>query len=316
MTVGATPAIEVAHLQKAFKATTVLRDVSFSVPQGSIFALLGSNGAGKTTTVNILTTLIKADGGVGRIMGHDVARDPALIRRQISLTGQFAAVDALLTGRENLELIAALWHVPQVADTATTLLGEFGLGDAGDRRVMTYSGGMRRRLDIAMSLIGNPAVLFFDEPTTGLDPEARLDMWARIRALAQAGTTVFLTTQLLDEADALADTIAILHQGRIEASGSPAELKRLVPGGEIQLDFASVDARAQALGLLQRSHPAREGDGCSILVETDGKPSTIADVFVALRDEDLELSDFAQHYPTLDDVFLHIAGTNRETHHA
>ena len=311
------PAIEAEHLQKAFKTARVLEDVSFSVPRGTVFALLGSNGAGKTTTVNILTTLIKADGGSARVMGYDVGASPAMVRTQISLTGQFAAVDPMLTGRENLELIAALRHVPQARGTVATLLGEFGLTDAAERRVMTYSGGMRRRLDIAMSLIGNPSVLFFDEPTTGLDPEARLDMWTRIRSLARSGTTVFLTTQLLDEADALADTVAILHQGKIEASGTPSALKRLVPGSNVLLGFASADDRDTANRLLQVHHAVRPSDGLSLLVETDGKPSAIADIFLTLRDGNVELAEFAQRNPTLDDVFFHIAGNGAgETAHA
>lgn len=314
MTDTAVPAVEAEHLQKSFGRTRVLDDVSFSVPRGSVFALLGSNGAGKTTTVNILTTLIRADGGSARIMAHDVGATPALVRKEISLTGQFAAVDPMLTGRENLELIASLRHVPDVRATATALLGEFGLADAGGRRVMAYSGGMRRRLDIAMSLIGHPAVLFFDEPTTGLDPEARLEMWSRIRSLVQGGTTVFLTTQQLDEADALADTIAILHRGRIEASGTPAELKRLVPRSELVVEFATAEERETATRLLGTSHTVRPGDGHVLVVETGGDASAVAGVFVALRDGDVAIADFAQHSPTLEDVFLHIAGTARAAH--
>lgn len=316
MTAATVPAIEVAHVQKAFKTSRVLEDVSFSVAQGTVFALLGSNGAGKTTMVNILTTLIKADDGSARIMGYDVAASPALVRRQISLTGQFAAVDPMLTGLENLELIASLRHVREARATATTLLGEFGLAEAGERRVMTYSGGMRRRLDIAMSLIGQPPVLFFDEPTTGLDPEARLDMWTRIRSLAKAGTTVFLTTQYLDEADALADTVAILHQGRIEASGTPSELKRLVPGSTVLLGFASAHDRDSATQLLQEHHAVHLSDGFSLVLETDGHASAIADVFLILRDGNVEPVEFAQRNPTLDDVFLHIAGKHAGAHHA
>jgi ABC-2 type transport system ATP-binding protein len=315
MTNAIVPAIKVEHLQKAFKTSRVLEDVSFSVPQGAIFALLGSNGAGKTTTVNILTTLIKADGGTARVMGHDVAASPALVRRQISLTGQFAAVDPMLSGRENLEMIASLRHVPDASATATTLLGEFGLTEAGDRRVVAYSGGMRRRLDISMSLIGQPSVLFFDEPTTGLDPEARLDMWTRIRSLARAGTTVFLTTQYLDEADVLADTVAILHRGRIEASGTPSELKRLVPGSTLLLGFASGQDRDTAAQLLY-AHHAVPGDGFSLVVETDGHAAAIADMFLTLRDGQVEPVEFAQRNPTLDDVFLRIAGSHVGADHA
>jgi ABC-2 type transport system ATP-binding protein len=314
MTAATVPAIEVDHLQKAFKTSRVLEDLSFSVPQGTIFALLGRNGAGKTTTVNILTTLVKADGGSARIMGYDVATSPSLVRKQISLTGQFAAVDPTLTGLENLELIASLRHVPTARATAKSLLDEFGLAEAGERRVTAYSGGMRRRLDIAMSLVSHPPVLFLDEPTTGLDVEARLDMWTRIRSLARAGTTVFLTTQHLDEADALADTVAILHHGRIEASGTPSELKRLVPGSTLFLGFASAHDRDSATLLLREYH-AVPSDGFSLVAETDGHASAIADVFLSLRDGNIEPVEFAQRTPTLDDVFLRIAGNHAGATH-
>ena len=237
---AADAAIEVASLSKSYKNVSVLKDVSFSVQKGTVFALLGSNGAGKTTTINILTTLIKADGGMAKVAGYDVAARPDKVRSEISLTGQFAAVDDRLTGRENLVLIGDLRHIADPAGTAAELLRRFGLEEAADRGVATFSGGMRRRLDIAMSLIGSPTVVFLDEPTTGFDPEARNEMWRTIRALAQGGTTVFLTTQHLDEADELADTIAVLHQGRIVASGTAGELKKLVPGG---LDRADVPRR-------------------------------------------------------------------------
>ena len=234
-------AIEARSLRKSYKTVPVLDDVSFSVQRGTVFALLGSNGAGKTTTINILTTLIKADGGAATVAGHDVASRPDKVREEISLTGQFAAVDNRLTGRENLRLIGALRHVADPAGTAADLLRRFGLEEAADRGVATYSGGMVRRLDIAMGLIGSPSVIFLDEPTTGFDPEARNEMWRTIRELAAGGTTVFLTTQYLDEADELADDIAVLHQGRIVAGGSAGELKKLVPGGLIELTFHDAD---------------------------------------------------------------------------
>ena len=239
-------AIEVKSLSKSYKTLSVLEDVSFSVQRGTVFALLGSNGAGKTTTINILTTLIRADGGTATVAGHDVAARPDKVRKEISLTGQFAAVDNRLTGRENLLLIGDLRHVADPAKTATDLLRRFGLEEAADRSVSTFSGGMVRRLDIAMGLIGSPAVIFLDEPTTGFDPEARNEMWRTIRELAAGGTTVFLTTQYLDEADELADDIAVLHQGRIVASGTAGELKRLVPGGLIELTFHDEETRDAA----------------------------------------------------------------------
>ena len=228
------PAIQIAGITKSYGDNAVLRGVDFDVARGSIFALLGSNGAGKTTTVRILATLLKADAGTATVNGFDVATQPADVRESISLTGQFAAVDEILTGRENLVLVAKLRHVDDPGDVADGLLARFSLTDAGSRRVATYSGGMRRRLDIAMSLIGNPPVVFLDEPTTGLDPEARLEVWQAVKELAASGRTVLLTTQYLDEAEQLADRIAILHEGRIIANGTLAELKALLPPTEVE----------------------------------------------------------------------------------
>ena len=226
-----TAAIKVRNLKKAFKKVEVLKDVSFDVEEGTVFALLGANGAGKTTA--ILTTLMGADGGTVEVDGHDPAIRPEEVRRRISLTGQFAAVDDVLTARENLELIGDLRHVKDSKATAAKLLKDFSLEDAADRPVQAFSGGMRRRLDIAMSLIGDPSIIFFDEPTTGLDPQSRNALWQTIRSLASGGTTVFLTTQYLEEADQLADKIAILNQGKIVAEGTAAQLKKLLPGGQI-----------------------------------------------------------------------------------
>ena len=222
-------AIEIRGLAKSFGDNVVLAGVDLDVPAGHIVALLGSNGAGKTTVVRILSTLLKPDGGSALVHGVDVTRDPARVRELISLTGQFAAVDEALTGRENLVLIAQLRHVPNARGVADDLLARFSLEDASDQKSSTYSGGMRRRLDVAMSLIGDPAVLFLDEPTTGLDPQARIEVWGTVKQLADSGTTVLLTTQYLDEAEHLADRIAILHQGRIIADGKLAELKALFP---------------------------------------------------------------------------------------
>src|SRR2546421_1518868 len=226
--------MQVHGLRKSYENLHVLRGVDFDVARGSIFALLGSNGAGKTTVVNILSTLLRADGGTAAVNGFDVAARPAEVRESISLTGQFAAVDEILTGRENLVLAARLRHLKGAGQIADDLLARFQLTDAAGRRVATYSGGMRRRLDIAMSLIGNPPVIFLDEPTTGLDPESRLEVHNSVKQLARRGTTVLLTTQYLDEAEQLADRIAILHQGRIIANGTLAELKQLLPPAQVE----------------------------------------------------------------------------------
>jgi ABC-2 type transport system ATP-binding protein len=227
-------AIQVRGLEKSYKQVQVLRGVDFDVARGSIFALLGSNGAGKTTVVRILSTLLKADAGTATVDGFDVAKQPSDVREAISLTGQFAAVDETLTGRENLTLVARLRHQKNVGQIADDLLARFQLTDAAKRRASTYSGGMRRRLDIAMSLIGNPPVIFLDEPTTGLDPESRIEVWNSVKSLARQGTTVLLTTQYLDEAEQLADRIAILNEGRIIANGTLAELKRLFPPAKVE----------------------------------------------------------------------------------
>ncbi|MFC0335270.1 ABC transporter ATP-binding protein [Paenibacillus sepulcri] len=227
-------AIEVKGLRKSFKDTEVLKGVDFEVKRGEIFALLGSNGAGKTTIVRILTTLLKQDGGTATVNGFDVASKPDHVRHAISLTGQFAAVDEILTGRENLILIAKLRHLKNPRQVADDMLKRFGLTDAADRKASTYSGGMRRRLDIALSLIGKPQIIFLDEPTTGLDPEARIEVWKTVKELAKGGTTVFLTTQYLDEAEQLADRISILHEGRIIANGTLEELKKLFPPAKVE----------------------------------------------------------------------------------
>ncbi|HWT33693.1 MAG TPA: ATP-binding cassette domain-containing protein [Microbacterium sp.] len=234
MTTVHDPAISVRGLHKSFREVTVLRGVDFDVERGRIFALLGSNGAGKTTAVRILATLLNADAGRVTVAGFDVASQPGRVREAISLTGQFAAVDEILTGRENLVLVAKLRHQKDPGRIADDLLARFDLTEAGGRRTSTYSGGMRRRLDIAMSLIGRPAIVFLDEPTTGLDPQARLDVWDTVRKLAACGTTVLLTTQYLDEAEQLADRIAILHQGRIIQNGTLAELKALLPPATVE----------------------------------------------------------------------------------
>lgn len=229
-----TAAIQVRGIRKSFKDLEVLRGVDFDVASGSIFALLGSNGAGKTTLVRILSTLLKADAGTATVHGFDVATSPNDIRQSISLTGQFAAVDEVLTGRENLVLVAKLRHMKNPGGIADDMLARFSLTDAGGRKAATYSGGMRRRLDIAMSLIGNPPIIFLDEPTTGLDPQARIEVWQTVKELANSGITVLLTTQYLDEAEQLADRIAILHKGTIIQNGTLAEMKALLPTAKVE----------------------------------------------------------------------------------
>jgi ABC-2 type transport system ATP-binding protein len=258
------PAIQVRDLQRSYGELQVLRGVDFDVARGSIFALLGSNGAGKTTVVRILSTLLKADAGTATVAGFDVASQPANVREAISLTGQFAAVDEVLTGGENLVLMARLRRVKDVGHVADDLLARFQLTDAAGRRVATYSGGMRRRLDIAMSLIGDPPVIFLDEPTTGLDPQGRIEVWTSVKELAVRGTTVLLTTQYLDEAEQLADRIAILHEGRIIANGTLAELKQLLPPAKVEYVEKQPTLEDVFLALVgSTSEDADAGDGTS-----------------------------------------------------
>jgi ABC-2 type transport system ATP-binding protein len=248
-------AIRVQGIEKSFKDLHVLRGVDFDVSPGSIFALLGSNGAGKTTLVNILSTLLKADAGTATVNDFDVAGQPGDVRESISLTGQFAAVDEVLTGRENLVLVARLRHLRDPSVIADDLLARFSLSDAGNRRASTYSGGMRRRLDIAMSLIGNPPIIFLDEPTTGLDPQARIEVWQTIKELADSGTTVLLTTQYLDEAEQLADRIAILHNGTIIQNGTLTELKQLLPPAKVEYVEKQPSLEDVFLALVGSRHP-------------------------------------------------------------
>lgn len=260
MTTGVEPAIRVRGLEKSFAEVPVLRGVDLDVARGSVFALLGSNGAGKTTTVKILATLAKADAGSVTVNGHDVAEQAGQVRESISLTGQFAAVDEVLSGRENLALMARLRHLSDPGAIADELLERFSLTDAGARKVGTYSGGMRRRLDIAMSLIGDPPIVFLDEPTTGLDPQARLDVWDTVTQLAAQGTTVLLTTQYLDEAEQLADRIAILHQGRILVEGTLAELKGLFPPAQVEYVERQPSLEDVFLALVGDTGPAHTTD--------------------------------------------------------
>ena len=298
-------AIEVHNLVKGYKDVSVLHDVSFTVTRGTVFALLGANGSGKTTTINILTTLIKPDGGTATVNEFDVGEQASKVREQISVTGQFAAVDHVLTARENLILMGELRHVTDPKQIAAGLLEKFDLNEAADRPLATYSGGMRRRLDIAMSLVGDAPVVFFDEPTTGLDPQSRAGMWRTIRELVENGTTVFLTTQYLDEADRLADTIGILHGGRIVASGTPAELKGTLSTGLVELEFGDEQQVSTAQRVLSAQHDVRRVDS-KLLVASDGTVGEMVDLFVRLKDNGLEPTEFSTQPPTLDDVFFKI----------
>ena len=312
MTVTSTagPAIHVQGLQKSYGQKPVLRGVDLDVARGSIFALLGSNGAGKTTTIRILSTLLAADAGTAEVNGFDVATQAADVRRSISLTGQFAAVDEILTGRENLVLVARLRHLADPGAIADGLLARFSLTEAGGRRVATYSGGMRRRLDIAMSLIGDPPVLFLDEPTTGLDPRSRHSMWTMIRELVAGGVTVLLTTQYLDEADQLADRIAVLDHGRLVAQGTAEELKRLAPGGHIRLRFTSPDAFSLAGQALPTAVPNQES--LVLQVPNDGSVHALRDLLARIDDASLEVDELTVHTPDLDDVFFAVTGQPTE----
>lgn len=269
--------IEVKGLKKSFKTNHVLKDVNFTISKGSIFALLGSNGAGKTTVVKILSTLSKPDGGKALINGFDVVRQADHVRNCISLTGQFVAVDDVLTGRENLKLIGQLLRIKDVKAKVNEWLSFFRLADAADRKVSTYSGGMRRRLDIAMSLMANPQVLFLDEPTTGMDPQNRIAMWDLVKDLAEKGTTVFLTTQYLEEAENLADHIAILHKGKILAEGTPKYLKEIMPQGGSQLTFQNEKVAVEAMEVLKNN-------GIAVDSIEQNLPS-LEDVFLTLINE-------------------------------
>jgi ABC-2 type transport system ATP-binding protein len=308
-------AIEVRNLVKGYKGVSVLHDVSFTVEPGTVFALLGANGSGKTTTINILTTLLGADGGTARVAGFDVAEQSAEVREQISVTGQFAAVDDVLTARENLVLMGELRHVADPGQTAADLLDKFDLTAAADRRLPTFSGGMRRRLDIAMSLVGGAPIIFFDEPTTGLDPQSRTDMWLTIRHLVEGGTTVFLTTQYLEEADQLADQIAILRGGRIVASGTPDELKAMVPTGFVELEFGEEAQLSAAQRTLGEQHEVNRVDS-KLVVATGDSVAEIADVFIRLKDSGIEPTGFSRQLPTLDDVFFKLLDEDKEDRHA
>ncbi|MBG0565496.1 ATP-binding cassette domain-containing protein [Actinoplanes aureus] len=296
-------AISVTGLRRSYGDQLVLDGIDLEVPEGTVFSLLGPNGAGKTTMVQILSTLIGADAGEVRVGGHDVAAEPDRVRAAIGVTGQFSAVDDLLTGAENLRLMADLNHLPRVEGRrrVAELLERFGLDEAAGKVAVLYSGGMRRRLDLAMSLIGDPRVIFLDEPTTGLDPRSRRDMWQIVRDLAGRGVTIFLTTQYLEEADQLADRIALLDHGRLVAEGSPAELKRLVPGGHVELRFADEQALAAAAAVLG---VAPDEESLVLKVPGDGHVRTLKALLDRLDAEAVEVDGLSVHTPDLDDVFL------------
>jgi len=301
-------AISVTGLRKSFGENVVLDGIDLSVAEGTIFSLLGPNGAGKTTMVHILSTLIGADGGEIRVAGHDLAADPDAVRAAIGVTGQFSAVDNLLTGQENLILMADLHHLgrDEGRRRAAALLDRFDLADVARKPAVTYSGGMRRRLDLAMTLVGDPRLIFLDEPTTGLDPRGRRAVWEIIRGLAADGITIFLTTQYLDEADQLADRIAVLDQGRIVAEGSPEQLKRRIPGGHIRLQFArphELESAAQALGT-----GSRDDEALTLQVPGDGSLRSLRALLDRLDGTATGGGSLSIHTPDLDDVFFALTG--------
>ncbi|MEW2352255.1 ATP-binding cassette domain-containing protein [Spirillospora sp. NPDC029432] len=311
-------AIEATGLRRSYGDTVVLDGIDLAVPRGSIFALLGPNGSGKTTMVRILSTLIAAGGGTARVAGRDVAAEPDAVRAAIGVTGQSAAMDGLLTGRENLILMADLYRLGRAEGRrrADALLERFGLAEAGGRTVATYSGGMGRRLDLAMTLVGQPEIIFLDEPTTGLDPRSRRTLWQIIRDLVADGVTIFLTTQYLEEADQLADRIAVLDGGRLVAEGTAAELKRLVPGGHVLLRFAGpaeLDAAARALGAERSLHEIRRDDEALTLQVPGTGTRSLRAVLDALERAGTEAAELSVHTPDLDDVFLALTETTGTT---
>jgi ABC-2 type transport system ATP-binding protein len=301
-------AIDVVGLRKSYGEQLVLDSIDLRVAEGTIFSLLGPNGAGKTTTVQILSTLIGADAGTVRVAGHDLANNPDGIRAAIGVTGQFSAVDGLLTGEENLLLMGDLHHLgkAKARQRAAELLERFDLVDAAKKMANTYSGGMKRRLDLAMTLVGDPRLIFLDEPTAGLDPRSRRTMWQIIRDLVKGGVTVFLTTQYLEEADELADRIALLDHGKLVAEGTPEELKRLIPGGHVLLRFhdaRGLESAAQTLGDV-----VRDNEALTLQVPSDGSMRALKTLLDRLDDESIEVDELSVHTPDLDDVFLTLTG--------
>ncbi|MEU8981309.1 ATP-binding cassette domain-containing protein [Streptomyces sp. NPDC048309] len=307
-TTSHSPAIAAKGLRKAYGDKTVLDGIDLTVPAGTVFSLLGPNGAGKTTAVKILSTLITADAGDLHVGGHDLAADPQAVRAAIGVTGQFSAVDGLITGEENMLLMADLHHLSRSEGrrTATELLERFDLTEAAKKPASTYSGGMKRRLDLAMTLVGNPRIIFLDEPTTGLDPRSRHNMWGIIRELVSGGVTVFLTTQYLDEADELADRIAVLSDGKIAAEGTADELKRIVPGGHVRLRFSDPSAyRSAAVALREVT---RDDEALSLQIPSDGSQRELRAILDWLDAAGIEADELTVHTPDLDDVFFALTG--------
>ncbi|MGY3337969.1 ABC-2 type transport system ATP-binding protein [Streptomyces filamentosus] len=309
----ANPAIAATGLRKSYGDKVVLGGVDLHVPQGTVFALLGPNGAGKTTAVKILSTLITPDAGQVRVAGHDLAGAAHRIRAAIGVTGQFSAVDGLITGEENMLLMADLHHLPRQEGrrTAAELLARFDLTDAAHKPASAYSGGMKRRLDIAMTLVGGPRIIFLDEPTTGLDPRSRHNMWQIIRGLVADGVTVFLTTQYLEEADELADRIAVLNNGRIVAEGTPDQLKRQIPGGHVRLRFTHPDTYRSASDALREA--ARDDDALTLQIANDGSQRELRALLDRLDSAGVEADELTVHTPDLDDVFFALTGTTEPT---
>jgi ABC-2 type transport system ATP-binding protein len=298
--------IAVSGLRKAYGDKVVLDGIDFDVAAGSVFSMLGPNGAGKTTTVNVLTTLLTADAGTVRVAGHDVATETRQVRSVIGVTGQFAAVDDLLTGRENLRLMADLKRVRSADRVIARLLERFDLTEPADKLASTYSGGMRRKLDLAMTLVDSPRIIFLDEPTTGLDPRSRRTMWEIVRELVADGTTIFLTTQYLEEADQLAHRIAVLDQGRLVAQGTPEELKRLVPGSHVQLRFTSVHELDAAARVVPGATP--DDENLTLRVPGDGGVKSLQALLGRLNEYSINAEELSVHSPDLDDVFLALTG--------
>jgi len=301
-------AIAVSGLRKAYGDKIVLDGIDLDARAGTVFSLLGPNGAGKTTTVNVLTTLVKADGGTVRVAGHDVATEARAVRAVIGVTGQFAAVDDLLTGQENLQMMADLHHLRagEGKRAVTSLLERFDLVESAQKMAAAYSGGMRRKLDLAMTLVTRPQIIFLDEPTAGLDPRSRRTMWILFRALVAAGVTVFVTTQYLEEADQLADRIAVLDRGHLVAEGTPGELKRQVPGGDVRLRFSDVVVLDAAARVLNGS--AVDDAALTLRVPSDGGVKSLRALLDRLDEHSIDVAEFSVHTPDLDDVFLALTG--------